>query len=251
MTFVETLCAILAATAGTGFFIAAIHSSNAIRRVLRHRLSKVAVLTNGPAKIAGTLSAREPLTGLDGTAAVAAWRKVVCRRRPDDDGDTGPTTFHSACAEIEVTDETGTCVLEMGAAFIIGPSRSHTFSRSLLEERFPELWADISKTNGGVDIVEVSIDETLVPDGSKGVVAGHAALENAVPQGSAYRDGNRRIEMSGDDEQPLILSAWGEKPLLRYLGGPLLGVVWIGAILWVLAFATIALPLLLAQRAAL
>jgi hypothetical protein len=250
MTLVETLCAILAALAGTGFLVASARAASTIRHVLWHRTSRVIALTNGPAKIAGTLSARDPIIGLDGTAAVAAWRKVSCRPRSDADG--GPPTLHAECAEIEVTDDSGSCLLEIGAARIVGPSRSYTFSSEAFAERFPALWADVSKAKPWFCAGEIVVDETLVPDGSNGVVSGRASLDDAgTHHGGGYRDGNRRVKLTGDDEHPLILSAWEEKPLLRHLGGPLLGVAWIGVLLWLLAVATAALPVLLAHRVAL
>ncbi len=249
MTLFETICGIIAALTGTGVLVAFGRSTTPIRRVLRDDASKVAALENGPAKIAGKLSTRQPIVGLDGTPAVAVWREVSCRHGSEGEGDRGPTTFHPECAEIEVTDETGTCVLEMGAALLVGPSNSYTFTPAALAERSPALSAAVTASNRWLDVVEIFIDETLVPDGSNGVVAGRASLDDAGVHAGEYRGGHRRVRLSGDDEQPLILSAWGEKPLLRHLGGPLLGLAWIGVLLWILALVTVALPYLLSRGA--
>lgn len=248
----DILIASVLALTGGGLSTFAFVSSRHVRRILREKTSRVAELATGPAEIVGDLHAQTPVLTLDGSPAVAVrWAVHATYHRKSDDTTTSPDVVYTKCSVAEVTDESGTCALEMDRFVLLGPKKRHVLTGPDFEAKHPDLASEVLTRDEGQTVEQVIIEETIVPDGVRGFVSGEAVLDDARGRSGGYRDGKRRFKLRGDENRPLIVSGWCQRRIVREFFRPVLSIVALAAVALVLAAAAVAIPLYLRSRAGL
>lgn len=235
--------------AGLGWFV--LGASQIVRRIRRDRISKVSELASGPAELVGELRATDPVIAFDGSLAVVVQRSLRYKVKKDDEVYVSAPVMHTECSRVEVSDESGACLLEMDQMLILGDNKHHVFEGGRFRERYPKLWSEVVRLESGETVDEVIADEIVVPDGARGFVSGEAMLDDSSEQGKPSRGGKRRFKLRGDSRRPLIVSGWDEKAVMGIFLWPMVRVAWLALLCWLVAAIAIAIPILLRARAGL
>jgi hypothetical protein len=201
-----------------------------VRRLDAVPTSTVRGLAAGLAEVAGTLRAeREPLRTLSGDLALAARTRLSCTY-------VNNGRINRSLALVDVVDAvpivledaTGSCVLAVDPALVLGMERRFDLTVEVLEAARPELLARLQYGLVSGRVTKIHVEQTWVPQGATGFVSGRAVVDEVVPE-EGYRDAMARFSMHGDEESPLIVSSWPERRVRRHVAMPSLRLYWVAA----------------------
>lgn len=235
--------------AGLGFFV--LGASRLGMRIYRDKTSRVSELASGPVELVGELRAIDPVIALDGSRSVVAQRALYYKIRRDDETSESAPVSRTECSPVEVSDESGACLIELEPTLILGHKKHYVFEAERFRELHPKLWSELVRPEAGETVVEVIADEVAVPDGARGFMSGEAMLDDSPERGEARRDGVRRFKLRGGSRRPLIVSSGDKKAVVGVLLRPILRVAWLSLLCWLVAALAIAIPLWLTARAGL
>jgi hypothetical protein len=217
-----------------------------VRRIHRQATTRVSEIARGPAEVSGRLSAAgEPLTSLSGARVLAIkWSHYHTYRAPkDDEGYRTLQTTTTRATEIELTDDTGSALLELDRMILIGPTRRYVLRADGVKRDHAALWEEIASQHAPeTKIEEVYVDETVLPEGVNGFVSGEAS-ESDRADTSGYRRGKRLWKLTGRSERPLVVAAYDEATVVARLHAPLRRLLVFAGVAFFVGCAAICLPL--------
>lgn len=223
-----------------------------VRRISAQPTGRAADVTAGPTELAGRITVvGDPLTSLDGAEVAAHQRRIVVEYEGDDSkGDTLEKVV-TTTTDLEIEDESGSCILELGETILLGPTRRHRFAAEACAEEHPDVWAIAEKlVSGDNKVVFVRIEESVLPQGAVGFVSGEAGPSDRLDTSSgAYRGGARRLKVSGSETHPLIAAAWKESEVLSFLRAPLRRTLAMALLSLFVTAIAVAVPFLVAAHA--
>ena len=228
---------------GAVLLTSAFGSLGPARRVRRIPTRAVSALTEGLSEVAGTIravagaSGDESLRTLDGTNAVVVRTSMSStQRRGNKTYRVLAGTDDLETVPVELTDATGTCVLELDEMIVLGETQRWQFTRDELESAHPTLFAKLVERNPpSGTIVQVYVEQTWIADGATALVSGEATASEIDSED--YRGRHRRFRMQSSAFDPLIVSSWPEGALQKHLVGPAVRLGWIGALCFAAAGA--------------
>jgi hypothetical protein len=248
---IQIVLATVLALFGVGLGVLVVDASRIVRRIRRDKTHMVSALAFGPTEVEGKLRATDPVIALDGSRAVAADRTFYYKFKKDEDVHTSVPVTHTECSSIEVSDGSGTCVIEVDHLVLLGHPKHYVFKAEDFRERYPKIWSEVVHPEAGETVEEVIASELAVPDGARGFVSGEATLDDSPERGKTYRDGKRRFKLRGGPQRPVIVSSWPEEVVIGMLQRPLLRAAWISLLCVLVAALAIAIPIVLTARAGL
>jgi len=247
---VDVLLAVVASSVGVFFLRAYQTGIGMVRRIVRQETLHAADVKPGPAELAGVLrAAGEPLMSLSGQPAVAIKRTQyhTYQAKNDSDGYRTLSVTRADATRVELTDASGTCLLDLDRVLLFGPTSSYAITGANCKAKHPEIWRQVSSEHAdGVTIEAVYIEETIIPDGITGFVSGTAEASDELAPGDDYRGVGRRLKLTGEANRPLIVSAYDEATVLEMLRAPLKRMVIVACVTFAIGAAAIAIPWLVA-----
>jgi hypothetical protein len=224
-----------------------------VRRLDRVPTRAVRDLAPGMAEVAGALRAeQEPLRTLGGERAVAVRRRFSCSYRVNQQTKRSLVLLDEVDAvPIVLEDESGSCVLALDPAVVLGSERRLDFEPKAFQAAHPACMDRIrSALFFGGEIRTVHVEECWVPEGASGFVSG-TAIVDAVEPAEGYRGSTARFRMHGDEESPLIVSSWSERRIRRHVAMPALRLAWVAIASLLVVIAIVASGRVLAAIAGL
>jgi hypothetical protein len=188
-------------------------------RVRRVGTSPINKLSAGPAEIVGRARAlgTPPMT-VRGEAVIVLRTELETRAKRGNKTSRNPFAHDQVRAvAIEIDDGTGTVAVDVDHVLPVAMFRTTVFSAAEFADKFPELWAKVARDEA---IFEVVVRETFVPGDAHVFAAGDAvATDEAVPADD-YRATRAKLGLRGTEEHPLLLSAWSEADVRKYVLHP-------------------------------
>lgn len=180
-----------------------------VGRLLRRPTSTVARLREGPVELSGKVMAiGEPVLSISGHRCVAAKTTVSSRAGTGDrSSGTGSQESLRLAPAVRLVDATGTCVLELANAQIVG---EHWQSKSISGGQLANVpWVDLIPPRSAA----VAVAEELILDGATVLVSGDATLLVTPPE--TYREGPaEQWVISGSADHLLVIASGGQTRLV-------------------------------------
>ena len=212
---VFTIILLIVAMLGALF---AITGLRVFRRLKRVPTCSVAELAEGPAEVTGRVRAlSQPLCTLAGTHVVALRTAIEITYKSGSKVYRDPWALDQIQAtRVELTDASGSCEIDAEHLIPFATSELTVMGASEFSTRHPELFAQLPRAN---PIVHVRTNETYVEEGAEVFVSGSATATSVEPD-TDYRAMRSRYRVHGDPDRPLLLSAWPERDVSRYMLRP-------------------------------
>ncbi|MFO0612313.1 MAG: hypothetical protein U0414_06990 [Polyangiaceae bacterium] len=249
---------VLACIAGLfGAFFVRLYFSGigVVRRIQKQPTIRAADVAEGPAEIAGRIRVvGDPLLSLEGAPCAAIKREIARLYRSEgDQARTRDELKTSETTEIEIEDESGTVLLDLDELILLGPKKEYRFEGPTVKAKHPDLWKVVTRDLEGksATVWDVTVEETILPDGVEGFVSGHASPSDRLAPGGSYRGATRRLKISGEARRPLIAAAWREDQVISFLRAPLRRALVMGFVTWCVGAIAVLIPLAIARYAGL
>ena len=180
------------------------------KRVIGQPTIPVARIAEGPVEVAGrVVPIGDPVMSASGQRCVAVKTTISGRRGTGKKSTSKGQNTALRVAPSRLTDRTGTCRLDLESCELVGAQlTSEAINPIQLVE---EPWAF-----GLVpaDSDNITIEETLVPEGALVLVSGEAAMPEPAPGGGGYRDATIEWQVSGTPQRLLVMSVGSQGRLL-------------------------------------
>jgi len=249
MSGIDVLLLIALGAIGVWQIANAMLSLGPARRVQRIPTRPVAELAEGPAEVRGRIRSLDtPLRNVEGAAVVVLRTRFSFAHRSGNK--TYSTLFLRDDVEtvpVELTDPSGTCVLDLDEVIMLGALRKWSFDAGVFAKEHPKLWERCLETMPDKEILRVTIEQQWIEDGSTTLVSGNAVVSE-LADADDYRGTHPRFRMQSTIFDPLIVSSWPERELERHLRLPSIRHAWVGVLSFAIA-ATIAVLLQTVGRA--
>lgn len=250
--FVDVVLGVAGTSAAVYFATFYLEGRRVVRRIRKMPTTRAADVVAGPTELAGKLTvAGEPLASLAGVEVAAFRRGIVADYENDDSRGQTLEKVLTASVELEVEDESGSCILELDEMILLGPTTTHQLTPAVCEAEHPEIWAVVtSAVSKEAKVTSISVEETTLPSGVVGFVSGVASPSDRIDASAGgYRGGARRLRVTGTAEHPLLAAAWDEAKVLEFLEGPLRRTLAMALLSLIVAGIAIAVPLIIAGYA--
>ena len=206
-----------------------------VHEVYRRPTKRIAEIEPGVVELAGRITAaEEPIDGLSQKGCVAV-RTVI--RGFSGEGKRRERLGERVILRVSraaLRDESGTCVLDLGDAELVGDER---VSPAVRVETVAPSWPSWARDLVPPGASHVEVEEAVVPEGADVMITAVTRKQERVE--GFYRDARARWELGGSEERRSLVMVGGQVELFRRTGGAVAFAVACGLFLVVQGIATI------------
>lgn len=211
------------------------HGAALVLEVWRRPTCAISAIQPGVVELSGKLSpVGEPVFGLSRPDNVAVKTQVIGFSGEGKQRKNlgGRSTLRAGRALLQ--DATGTCVIDLDDAEIVGEFFSMAPAPlSHFEEDLPPWARDLAPPSA----THLAVEEVVVPSGAEVMVT--AVTRKQEKNQALYRDAGARWELGGTEERRVLVTVGGQKALFRRTGGAVAVAAIAGVCLIVQGVATI------------